>query len=163
MTGVGGARRRGRCHLLWLCLAMMVLGVASAQAPLPPQAEPEAAFVGPPALMPAGDPSSSEFVGPVLVGPFTILDTRVLPGKRARLEWNAGMSFSGSEVISPVVVVHGVRPGPVLCLTAGVHGDELNSVEIVRRIANQVDSGDLGGTLVAVPVVNLFGFSRNSR
>lgn len=121
------------------------------------------AFVGPPGLIPAGDPASSEFIGPVLVGPFEILGAQVLAGKRARLEWNASMSFSGSEFVSPVVVVHGVRPGPVLCLTAGVHGDELNSVEIVRRIANQVEPGDLGGTLVAVPVVNLFGFSRNSR
>ncbi|MCX7563745.1 succinylglutamate desuccinylase/aspartoacylase family protein [Xanthomonadaceae bacterium XH05] len=120
-------------------------------------------FVGPPPLSPAGDPASSEFVGPVLVGPFEILDAQVLPGKRARLEWNANMNFSGSEVVSPVVVVHGVRPGPVLCLTAGIHGDELNSVEIVRRIANRVEPGDLGGTLIAVPIVNLFGFSRNSR
>lgn len=120
-------------------------------------------FVGPPALIPAGDPTSAHFVGPVLVGPFDILGSSVLPGKRARLEWNAGMSFSGGEVVSPVVVVHGVRPGPVLCLTAGVHGDELNGVEIARRVANRVEPGDLGGTLVAVPIVNLFGFSRNSR
>lgn len=120
-------------------------------------------LVGPPGLIPAGDPGSSEFIGPVMLGPFEILGAKVLPGKRARLEWNAGMSFSGSEVVGPVVVVHGARPGPVLCLTAGVHGDELNSVEIVRRIANRVEPGDLGGTLIAVPVVNLFGFSRNSR
>lgn len=147
-------RRISRWARVGCCLSML-LSISQAMA--------EDAFVGPPALIPAGDPASSEFIGPVLVGPFEILGAQVLPGKRARLEWNASMSFSGSEVISPVVVVHGVRPGPVLCLTAGVHGDELNSVEIVRRIANQVDSGDLGGTLVAVPVVNLFGFSRNSR
>ncbi|NLB13146.1 MAG: succinylglutamate desuccinylase/aspartoacylase family protein, partial [Gammaproteobacteria bacterium] len=123
----------------------------------------ETGFVGPPALVPAGDPASAHFIGPVLVGPFEILGASVLPGKRARLEWNAGMSFSGGEVVSPVVVVHGVRPGPVLCLTAGVHGDELNGVEIARRVVNEVEPGDLGGTLVAVPIVNLFGFSRNSR
>ncbi|HRN59834.1 MAG TPA: succinylglutamate desuccinylase/aspartoacylase family protein [Chiayiivirga sp.] len=161
MAAAGGVRWRGR-GCFGLGLALMALA-AAAQAPLPPQATPADAFVGPPPLIPAGDPASSEFVGPVLVGPFTILDTQVLPGKRARLEWNAGMSFSGSEVISPVVVAHGVRPGPVLCLTAGIHGDELNSVEIVRRIVNGVEPADLGGTLIAVPVVNLFGFSRNSR
>lgn len=162
------AASRGRWRL-GLCLALLG-GVAIAQAPQSPaEAAPmgasaeAAAFVGPPPLIPAGDPSSTEFVGPVLVGPFEILGSQVLPGNRARLEWNAEMSFSGSEVISPVVVAHGVRPGPVLCLTAGIHGDELNSVEIVRRVAHHIDPIDLGGTLIAVPVVNLFGFSRNSR
>lgn len=124
---------------------------------------PETDFTGPPALIEAGDPASAQFIGPIRVRPFRILATRVLPGKRAQLEWNAGMSFSGSEVVSPVVVAHGVRPGPVLCLTAGVHGDELNGVEVVRRIASAIEPGELAGTLVAVPVVNLFGFSRNSR
>ena len=143
-----------------VCALLLAPGMSEAAAPPP---APESPFFGPPALVPAGDPGSSEFVGPILLGPFEILGAQVLPGKRARLEWNAGMSFSGGEVVSPVVVVQGVRPGPVLCLTAGVHGDELNSVEIVRRIANRVEPGDLGGTLVAVPIVNLFGFSRNSR
>ena len=123
----------------------------------------EVGFVGPPILIPAGDPDSADFVGPVQIGPFEILGAEVLPGQRERLEWAANMSFSGSGMASPVVVLHGVRPGPVLCLTAGIHGDELNSVEIVRRIANAVDPADLGGTLITVPVVNLFGFSRSSR
>lgn len=148
------ARRIGWWARAGCCLSALLLA-SSIKA--------EDAVVGPPSLIPAGDPASAEFIGPVLVGPFEILGAQVLPGKRARLEWNASMSFSGSEFVSPVVVVHGVRPGPVLCLTAGVHGDELNSVEIVRRIANQVEPGDFGGTLIAVPVVNLFGFSRNSR
>lgn len=159
MARVVGSPLRGRCRTVLCLLLSVCIPVVCAQVP----ASQDAPFVGPPTLIPAGDPSSSEFVGPVLVGPFEILGTQVLPGKRARLEWNAGMSFSGSEVLSPVVVVHGVRPGPVLCLTAGTHGDELNSVEIVRRIAHRLEPADLGGTLIAVPVVNLFGFSRNSR
>ncbi len=121
------------------------------------------AFVGPPALIPAGDPESAAFIGPKLVGPFEILGTQVAAGERARLVWNANTGLAGSDLGSPVVVLRGVRPGPVLCLIAGVHGDELNSIEIVRRVANAVDPDDLGGTLVAVPVVNLFGYLRNSR
>ncbi len=121
------------------------------------------AFLGPPTLWPAADPASGSFIGPTLVEPFPLLDSQVLPGKLARLEWKGSQSFSGGEVVSPVVVLHGVRPGPVLCLTAGVHGDELNGVEIVRQITRIVDPADLGGTIVAVPIVNLFGFSRNSR
>jgi predicted deacylase len=103
------------------------------------------------------------FIGPPLVPPFKILDNEVLPGARAKLEWNASQSFAGGEVISPITVVHGTRPGPVLCLTAAIHGDELNGVEIVRRVANGINPGQFGGTLIGVPIVNLFGFSRNSR
>jgi predicted deacylase len=142
-------------------------------APPPPKAEPEpeplsippwpVESVGPPALVPAGDPGSISFIGPPLVPPFKILDNEVLPGARAKLEWNASQSFAGGEVISPITVVHGTRPGPVLCLTAAIHGDELNGVEIVRRVANGINPGQFGGTLIGVPIVNLFGFSRNSR
>lgn len=120
-------------------------------------------LVGPPAISPAGDPESTEFIGPRVVAAFEILDTQVPPGERAQLEWHANTSLAGSDLASPVLVVHGERPGPVLCLIAGMHGDELNSVEIVRRVANAVDPLDFGGTLVAIPVVNLFGYLRNSR
>jgi uncharacterized protein len=119
--------------------------------------------VGPPKLVAAGDPASSEFIGPPMVPPFRILENEVLPGSKARLEWKASQSFAGGEVISPITIVHGTRPGPVLCLTAAIHGDELNGVEIVRRVVNSLDPGKLGGTVVGVPIVNLFGFSRNSR
>ncbi|HET9048377.1 MAG TPA: succinylglutamate desuccinylase/aspartoacylase family protein [Chiayiivirga sp.] len=120
-------------------------------------------FVGPPALLPAGNPESQAFIGPKLVGNFELLGAAVPPGTVQRLTWNASAGLVGSELGAPVLVAHGVRPGPVLCLIAGVHGDELNSVEIVRRVSNAVDPADFGGTLVAIPVVNLFGYLRNSR
>lgn len=119
--------------------------------------------VGPPALIASADPGSAEFIGPPMVPPFVILETEVAPGTTARVDWKASQGFSGSEGTSPVTVVHGTRPGPVLCLTAAIHGDELNGVEIVRRVVNGLDPGQLGGTVIGVPIVNLFGFSRNSR
>jgi uncharacterized protein len=125
--------------------------------PWPPES------VGPPKLAASGDPGSVEFIGPPMVPPFKILDNEVLPGANARLEWNASQTFAGGEVISPISVVHGTRPGPVLCLTAAIHGDELNGVEIVRRVVNGIDPAQFGGTVIGVPIVNLFGFSRNSR
>jgi uncharacterized protein len=123
----------------------------------------QADAIGPPELLPAADPDSPAFIGPRQMAGFALLGTEVAPGTRARLEWSASQSFAGADVISPVVVVHGVRPGAVLCVTAAIHGDELNGVEIVRRLTRTIDPAALSGTVVAVPIVNLFGFGRNSR
>lgn len=118
---------------------------------------------GPPALLPEGDPASRAFIGPPLVPPFRLLGEAVAPGSKQRLSWNAGQSFAGGDTVVPVNVVHGTRPGPVLCLVAAIHGDEINGVEIVRRVLNDLDPDRLSGTVIAVPIVNLYGFARGSR
>jgi predicted deacylase len=123
----------------------------------------QAIRAGPPALIPQGDPSSVDFIGPPLVAPFKLLGEEVASGSRRSLAWNAGQSFAGGDTVVPVNVVHGTRPGPILCLTAAVHGDEINGVEIARRVFNGLDPDRLSGTVIAVPIVNLFGFARNSR
>lgn len=63
----------------------------------------------------------------------------------------------------PVHVVHGQRPGPRLVVTAAVHGDEINGVEIIRRLLQQRALAHVRGTLLAVPVVNVYGYIRQSR
>jgi predicted deacylase len=108
---------------------------------------------------PSGNPP--ERAGPV--APFSLLGVEIAVGTRADLGWRVGESFDGSAVTTPVVVLHGAKPGPRLCLTAAVHGDELNGIEVVRRIVNEVDPKTLGGTVIGVPVVNLLGFSRGTR
>lgn len=118
---------------------------------------------GPPALVPEGDPSSSAFIGPPLVPPIKLLGEEVAPGSKQALYWNTGQSFAGGDTVVPVNVVRGTRPGPVLCLTAAIHGDEINGVEIVRRVLNDLDPDRLSGTVIAVPIINMFGFTRNSR
>jgi len=60
-------------------------------------------------------------------------------------------------------VVHGKRPGPVLFLAGAIHGDEINGVEIIRRVLNRKSLQNIIGTLVAVPVVNVFGFIAQTR
>mgnify|MGYP001948895689 CR=1 FL=1 len=64
---------------------------------------------------------------------------------------------------SPVLVVNGAKHGPVLCLTAALHGDELNGIEIVRRVLYNIDPKQLTGAVIGVPIVNLQGFHRSSR
>jgi predicted deacylase len=92
-----------------------------------------------------------------------LLGAEVPVGTRAELRWRVSESFDGSAVSTPVIVVNGARAGPTLCLTAAVHGDELNGVEVVRRVLNDTDAEQLAGAVIAVPVVNLLGFSRGSR
>jgi len=63
----------------------------------------------------------------------------------------------------PVRVVRGRSEGPILFLSAAIHGDEINGVEIIRRILRLKSLAKLRGTLIAVPVVNVFGFLAHSR
>lgn len=105
--------------------------------------------------------STSEWVD--LVQPLPILDRLVVPGTKQQLEWRPKGAVSNTEMPSPVVVQHGAKPGPVLCLVAGIHGDEINGVEIVRRISHGIDPTRLSGTVIGVPIVNVFGYSRGVR
>lgn len=95
--------------------------------------------------------------------PFVMLGGEVPPGRTQRLSWVASESFSGITVPTPVLVAHGSKPGPTLCLTAAVHGDELNGIEMVRRVVYGLEAEKMSGTVVGVPIVNLFGFRRGSR
>lgn len=95
--------------------------------------------------------------------PFEIADNTVKPGKRAQFELPIAKLMSGTPVALPVIVVHGKEPGPVLWLSAAIHGDEINGVEIVRRVLADLDPSELGGTLIAVPVVNVHGFNTGDR
>jgi uncharacterized protein len=95
--------------------------------------------------------------------PFELLGVEVQPGEFVRLAWYDRQSFAGLEVSTPVLVAHGHRPGPVLCVTAAIHGDELNGIEIVRNLMFGIDLAALNGTVIGVPIVNIHGFQRNSR
>jgi predicted deacylase len=63
----------------------------------------------------------------------------------------------------PVHVINGRRDGPVLFVSAAIHGDEINGVEIIRRLLNTRQIKKLKGALIAVPVVNVYGFITQSR
>lgn len=92
-----------------------------------------------------------------------ILGQRIPPGSAERLSWSATELFEGVPVSTPVLAVNGVGDGPTLCLTAAVHGDELNGIEIVRRVLHNVEPAKLSGAIIGVPIVNVQGFRRGSR
>ncbi|WKD50736.1 succinylglutamate desuccinylase/aspartoacylase family protein [Microbulbifer spongiae] len=95
--------------------------------------------------------------------PLRLLGTEVPPATATRLAWSPSQHFEGVYSPTPVLVVNGARPGPVLCLTAAVHGDELNSIETVRRVLYDLNAEHLSGAVIGVPIVNLQGFHRASR
>ncbi len=72
-------------------------------------------------------------------------------------------SFVSNPTYIPVTVINGEHPGPVLLVTAAVHGDELNGIEIVRNLISLIRPGDLSGALICVPVVNIYGFQNATR
>lgn len=92
-----------------------------------------------------------------------MLGTEVPAGTSTRLAWSPDQSFEGIAVPTPVLVVNGGRPGPTLCLTAAIHGDELNGIEVVRRVLYDLKPEKLSGAVIGVPIVNLQGFRRSSR
>ncbi|MEC4986014.1 MAG: succinylglutamate desuccinylase/aspartoacylase family protein [Oscillatoria sp. PMC 1068.18] len=86
-----------------------------------------------------------------------------IPATRRRLEIPVARLPTQTMLSLPVTVIHGIEPGPKLWLSAAIHGDELNGVEIIHQVLSQVNSQRLRGTLIAVPVVNVFGFIEQSR
>lgn len=98
-----------------------------------------------------------------LAEPLHLLGSEIAPGSAQRLSWSATELFEGVPVSTPVLVVNGALPGPTLCLMAAVHGDELNGVEMVRRVLHDVNAKKLSGAIIGVPIVNVQGFRRGSR
>jgi predicted deacylase len=86
-----------------------------------------------------------------------------VPGGRDQHELVVSESISGADVTIPVYVWKGIKPGPVVSVTAAVHGDEINGTGTIRSIITVPPFELLKGTLVMVPVVNLLGFERHSR
>ncbi len=95
--------------------------------------------------------------------PFVIQDQSVAAGNRAVIDLALPKLNSHTRLSMPVHVAHGKRDGPVLFVSAAVHGDELNGVEIIRRLLEVKALRRLTGTLIAVPVVNVYGVIHQSR
>ncbi len=69
----------------------------------------------------------------------------------------------GNPLSIPVIIAKGVQDGPILGLTAAVHGNELNGIPVIHRLFNEIDINELSGTIVGIPVVNVPSFMRKKR
>lgn len=95
--------------------------------------------------------------------PIEIGDTRVEPGQRMTVSLPVADLYTTTTLNMPVKVISGKKAGPVLFISAAIHGDELNGVEIIRRLLRRKILRSIRGTLVAVPIVNVHGFLDQSR
>ena len=101
--------------------------------------------------------SAEDWKGMELVG------RTVEPGTKIKFPYIPDRSFEASYLNTPIFVARGVEPGKTLCITAGVHGDELNGVEVARRAFSRLDPATLRGTLIALPAVNAQGVRTGTR
>ena len=87
-----------------------------------------------------------------------LLDESILPGQNRRLNLHTAKLFTTTAVEVPVIVQRSKKRGPVVLVTAGIHGDEINGVEIVRQFLARKMNKVLRGTVICIPVMNVFGF-----
>lgn len=96
-------------------------------------------------------------------GPVRIGETDVEPGTREQAEIPVARYVTGEWVSLQVEVIRGARPGPSIWLSGAIHGDELDGVEIIRGVSAKIAPEKLRGTVLAIPIVNVFGFIQASR
>jgi predicted deacylase len=95
--------------------------------------------------------------------PLTINGVSVKPGTRITIDLPVGRLYTHTPMTIPVHVVHSRRPGPRLFISAAIHGDEINGVEIIRRLLKLPILKRLSGSIIAVPIVNIHGLINHSR
>ncbi len=95
--------------------------------------------------------------------PFKLGGITVLPGERSDLRVKISELFTAVPVMIPLTIVNGAKPGPRLFITAAIHGNETNGIEMVRRIRAEVDPKALRGVLLLVAIANPIAFMNMSR
>jgi uncharacterized protein len=95
--------------------------------------------------------------------PLRVAGKSIRPGSRKRIELPVSRLATGDWMSLPVEVLNGSRPGPGLWLSAAIHGDEVVGVAVIQRALESIDPAALSGHVIAVPIVNVFGFVAQSR
>lgn len=95
--------------------------------------------------------------------PITVGGVTVRPGRKVQIDLPFAEVVTGATESLPVKVINGRSAGPNIWLSAAIHGDELNGIQIIRRVIKDIDAKGLRGAIVAVPIVNPLGFIIESR
>ncbi|MDN3664742.1 succinylglutamate desuccinylase/aspartoacylase family protein [Algibacter miyuki] len=88
----------------------------------------------------------------------TILGEDIKPGESREVNFDVANLHTSTPVNVPVIIERAKKPGPTVLFTAGIHGDEVNGVEIVRQLIAKGINKPKAGTVICIPVINVFGF-----
>src|SRR5690554_4106133 len=92
-----------------------------------------------------------------------ILGQKVIPGETKTIRLNIAKLHTMTEMDIPIIISRSIHEGPTVLLTAGLHGDELTGIEIVRQVVRRRIHLPQTGTIICIPVINIFGFVNQSR
>lgn len=92
-----------------------------------------------------------------------IVDTPLPPGEKARIQLPIGSLPTHTAIHMEVLVARGQEPGPKVFLSSSIHGDEICGIEVVRRVWEHLEPAKMRGTVICVPIVNVYGFIQQSR
>lgn len=92
-----------------------------------------------------------------------IAEHKIMRGERARVDLKVPSLFDSAEMSIPLEVLRGRKDGPVLFICAAIHGDEVNGVEAIHQVLHSSLLKNLQGTLIAAPIINIYGFNSKSR
>jgi len=94
---------------------------------------------------------------------FIFLGKEIPAGKRTVLDLKVAKLHTRTTVNVPIIIERSNNPGPVVLLLAGIHGDETNGVGIIREIINLKLNIPKNGTIICIPVFNIFGYLIQTR
>ena len=100
---------------------------------------------------------------PVQVTAFEIAGETIPPGERRSLAIPVSRQLTGLSASLALQVLHGARPGPCVFVSAAIHGDEINGIPIIQKLAEQLEPKDMAGTLILAPAVNIYGLVNHAR
>lgn len=95
--------------------------------------------------------------------PFKIGGKSIPIGTRQFVELDVAALFDLTKISIPLEIIHGKLDGPTVFISAAIHGDEINGIEIIKKLRNNSALKNIKGTLILAPIVNVFGYNAKSR
>lgn len=94
---------------------------------------------------------------------FIILGKLVALGETKTINFSFAKLYTSTKIEIPIIISRALTPGPTVLLTAGIHGDEINGVEVVRQVIAKKINKPKKGTIICIPILNIFGFLNAER
>ena len=92
-----------------------------------------------------------------------ILGEKIELGESRTIDFNIAKLYTSTSIEIPIIIERSIHPGPTVLITAAIHGDEINGVEIVRQLISRKINKPKRGTIISIPILNVFGFLNTDR